>query len=279
MRLAPLLTAVAALALTGCVHAQTQALARAPAAAPLSMDNPATAKAPGYLAVGSVDEPRILPAPPEKGGPRDEADRQVFRATRAQVGSARYAAATLDADEGTPHFMKVFTCALGVDLDKAALPKLSRLFDRVFADMAAANDTGKVLFKRVRPSLIDPGDICKPLTVYDYTRDYPSGHSSRGWLIAMILTELAPDRSNALLTRGRDYGESRVICGWHNATSVDAGRVAGAAVFASLHGSAEFRAEMDAARAELAAFRSAAPPADASRCAAETALLEPSPYR
>ena len=130
----------------------------------------------------------------------------------------------------------------------------------------------------MRPSLIDPGDICKPLTPYDYTRDYPSGHASRGWLIAMILTELAPDRSNALLTRGRDYGESRVICGWHNATSVEAGRVAGAAVFASLHGSADFRADMDAARTELAAFRSSVPPADPARCAAETALLEPSPY-
>jgi acid phosphatase (class A) len=47
---------------------------------------------------------------------------------------------------------------------------------------------------------------------------------------------------------------------------------------AALHGSAEFRADMDAARKEVAGARKAGPAPDAAACAAEAALVEKSPY-
>jgi hypothetical protein len=44
---------------------------------------------------------------------------------------------------------------------------------------------------------------------------YPSGHSSIGWGWALILTELAPDRAEEILARGRAFGGSRNVCNAH----------------------------------------------------------------
>ncbi len=232
----------------------------------------------GYLPHDWINEPRILPAPPVKGSPRAEADRAVFRDTRALVGTARYEAAILDAKEGVANMLPRFDCALNAEITPAAAPKLTRVLEKATADVYDANNTGKVYFKRERPPASDPGAVCVPLTPSDMTRDYPSGHTTRGWLYALLLTELAPDRGNALLTRGRAFGESRVVCGVHNATAIEAGRVVAASVVANLHGDAAFRADMNAAREEMASFRKTAKAPDAGMCEREMQLLEPSPY-
>ena len=84
-----------------------------------------------------------------------------------------------------------------------------------------------------------------------------------------MLAELMPERATPILARGRAYGESRMICGAHNASAVDAGQRVAAATFAALHGSADFRADMDAARAELAAL----PAMDSAQCGVEAGLV------
>lgn len=247
-------------------------------AAHAQMAEPPRATVKGYLPADAINEPRILPAPPQKGSPRAEADRAVFRETRALVGSPRYEAAILDAREGVSNMLPRFACALNAQATPAALPKLTVLLERATADVFESNNTGKVYFKRERPPASDSGAVCVPLQPSDMTRDYPSGHASRGWLYALLLTELAPDRASALLTRGRSFGESRVVCGVHNATAIEAGRVVGASVVAALHGDVGFRADMDAARVEMAAFRQSAARPDAGVCEREMQLLEPSPY-
>jgi acid phosphatase (class A) len=104
--------------------------------------------------------------------------------------------------------------------------------------------------------------------------DYPSGHAAGGWLEALILAELVPDRATEILARGRAFGESRAICGAHSLSAVQAGWLAGAAAAAVLHGSPEFRADLDAARAELTAGRTALPAPDSATCRAEADALK-----
>jgi membrane-associated phospholipid phosphatase len=43
---------------------------------------------------------------------------------------------------------------------------------------------------------------------------YPSGHTTIGWTWALILTEIAPDRSQ-ILARHRSFGQSRDVCNVH----------------------------------------------------------------
>jgi acid phosphatase (class A) len=81
---------------------------------------------------------------------------------------------------------------------------------------------------------------------------YPTGHGAGGWALALVLAEVAPTRADALLQRGRDFGESRIICGYHFPSDVESARLIAAAGVARLHGDANYRRLLDAARRELA---------------------------
>jgi acid phosphatase (class A) len=63
------------------------------------------------------------------------------------------------------------------------------------------------------------------------------------------------------------------VCGVHNASAVEAGRTTADAVMALVSTTAQFRADVDAARAELAELRKSAPKPDATKCAEEAALV------
>src|ERR1035437_3907945 len=76
-----------------------------------------------------------------------------------------------------------------------------------------------------------------------------------GWAWALILSEIAPEQADAILARGRAFGQSRVICNVHWQSDVMEGRIMGAATVARLHADPTFRADLEAARKELAAVR------------------------
>ena len=93
-----------------------------------------------------------------------------------------------------------------------------------------------------------------------------------GWGFALILTEISPDREDELLDRGRAFGDSRTIVNHHWNSDVVWGRVMGAATVARLHADPTFRADLDAARAEMAAVR-AKGPSPRGDCKEETVAL------
>ncbi|UYY59828.1 acid phosphatase [Sphingomonas sp. S2-65] len=220
---------------------------------------------PGYLDGKPVpDLMRVLPAPPEPGSAPAADDRATFEATRKAQGSDRWTLATRDV---TDDRFTAFSCALGRKLDAKSAPRLAALFSR----MSDGGMTGhaKTGFATRRPYLSQSGEICEPKTEHlAGNGDYPSGHTATGWSTALVLAELVPERATEILRRGRVYGESRFICGSHSRSAVQAGFLAGASLVARWHAEPAFRADMDAARAELATLRGARGP-DADRCRIE----------
>ena len=93
----------------------------------------------------------------------------------------------------------------------------------------------------------------------------------------MILAEISPGDADAILLRGRAYGESRNVCNHHWYSDVEWGRVMAAATVARLHTKPEFLADLATAKAELAAIR-AKGLAPVRNCAAEAAALSIQPY-
>lgn len=71
----------------------------------------------------------------------------------------------------------------------------------------------------------------------------------------MARTDIINIQTDAILSRGRAFGESRVICGFHWPSDVIEGRFIGAGTVARLQADPVFRAEVKAAKAELAAVR------------------------
>src|SRR5580658_5997678 len=212
----------------------------------------------------------VVPPAPVSGDSRDALDRAIFKATRSLEGSARWLMATSDNDYTVPGLLKVFSCSLGAAPTPENAPRLTFLFSRALKDTAYGAAGVKAKYKqRKRPFTVDKGNICIARDAdFDASADYPSGHSTVAWAFGLILAEIAPDRATAVMARARAYGDSRLFCGVHNASAVEAGRVVGATMVAALHGSKEFRADLAAAEAELLALRRSHP--DGSQfCVAE----------
>jgi acid phosphatase (class A) len=69
----------------------------------------------------------------------------------------------------------------------------------------------------------------------------------------MILARVAPDRSAELLARAQLYQESRLVCGMHFPSDIEAGHEVALAVVSHLDASHEFQSDLAKARKEHAA--------------------------
>jgi acid phosphatase (class A) len=240
----------------------------------------AAAHAPGYLAGSAIpDLIRLLPATPPQGSARDNLDRQVFRETRALLNSERWKLAQRDDQLSVAALLSALRCSIGATLNADNAPHLVNLLARVFTDSMNAIDPAKEYFNRKRPFLVDKGPTCITVTpAFAKTFDYPSSHATISWAFALILAEIDPANATPILARARTFGESRVVCGVHDVDAIEAGRIAGGAVVAALHGNREFRVDLEGARSEIGALRSRAKPAASESCASEAALVAASPY-
>jgi len=255
--------------------ASTAAPATSVQSAPVqSMAPPAPGpKFTGYLAPGALDILKVLTPAPVEGDTRYETDRLVFKETRAWEGSARWQMASEDALASPADQLRHFSCSVGVEMNPANAPKIMNVAQRATRDSGYQMNLAKEHFQRKRPFWIDKGDICRPRAELGDTFDYPSGHATAGWTWALVLAQVAPDRASQILARGRAIGESRVVCGVHNASAVEGGRYVADAVMALTSSNAEFRADVDAARGELESLRKSGAKPEPARCEREAALV------
>lgn len=215
----------------------------------------------------------VLPSPAEDSV-RQAMDTAWANNMQTLRGTDRWDLAIKDADLHFPAPANVFSCALGIPVSEEETPALYMLLRRTLTDIGLAPYSAKNAYQRERPFMVRGETVCTPEDEEALRKDgsYPSGHTSIGWGWALILTELAPDRAEAILARGRSFGESRNVCNVHWYTDVIAGRLVGAAAVAKLHASEQFREAMDAARKDIERVRreGKSPQVD---CAAEAKAL------
>jgi acid phosphatase (class A) len=251
------------------------ALVRAENAETPKVTDPHFQLAPGYLQPKDLPDSRELLGPPPADGSaalaRDEAARA---ATIPLRGKARWDLARLDADLQFPQPAKNFSCAMGISITEKKTPHLYRLMQKILTDAGLSTYGVKNAHNRIRPFVVHNEGTCwpdqEPLLRNDGS--YPSGHTAAGWAWALTLTEINPARTNALLKRGMEFGQSRVICNAHWQSDVDAGRIMGAATVAKLHSNPEFLADVKAARKEVTAAKVKSAISQLS-CAGEDAAL------
>lgn len=215
----------------------------------------------------------VLPAP-GKSSARQVLDTAWSEKMLPLRGSARWDLAIRDADLAFPAAATTFSCALGIPVTEADTPALYMLLRRTLADLGLTTYSAKNAYQRERPFMVNGAPVCTPDEEEGLRKDgsYPSGHTAVGWGWALILSELAPDRAEAILARGRAFGESRTVCNVHWYSDVVAGRVVGSAAVARLQANEAFLTAKEAARADIEQARRGglAPQQD---CAAEAAAL------
>lgn len=203
-----------------------------------------------------IDSLALLPPPPEAGSEAQASDDAARRAALPLRQSTRWKLAARDADYTSPQSVEVFTCTLGITISPTATPHLNMLLRRTLVDAGLATYKAKNHYNRTRPFVAaNDNDTCYPKDQEKLRKDgsYPSGHSAYGWAWALILAEMVPDKADAIIQRGYQFGQNRIVCGMHWQSDVNAGRVIAAAVVAQLHNNADFRAQFGAAQKEVQA--------------------------
>lgn len=264
------------LAIVGSMSAQGATPAAATRTAPAASTPQRAPATPPYLTGDASGLFVAMPPAPKDGDARDVADRRIFRETRALEGSPRWLMAAADAELGSSQMLKHFSCALDIELTPQRAPLLVALTSKATREAAASMAKAKDFYKRHRPFTVDEGKTCVATSTVGESFDYPSGHTTAGWAWALVLAQVDTQHATPLLARGRAIGDSRVVCGLHNASAVEAARMLTGAAISVISASPLYQADLTAARNELASLR-AAPHVkpDPQACATEAELIKP----
>ncbi|MCC8038921.1 MAG: phosphatase PAP2 family protein [Bacteroidales bacterium] len=209
---------------------------------------------PMYYLTGDevVNSLEFLPAPPE-----EDSELYAYDVARYHWGkSLRYTARGTQAvaDAETKNLLANFSEAFGYELSWENTPCIYYLITHMREDAGdLATEAAKDYYMRQRPYVVFDDPTQTPWMA-DYLKDngsYPSGHSSIGFATALVLSEINPARATEIMKRGYDFGESRVIMGFHFESDVIAGRLVGAAVVPVLHSNEQFLSDLQDAKDEF----------------------------
>jgi len=223
----------------------------------------------GYLPADELPNSLLLvPPPPAEGSAAFARDEEASRETFALRGTERWDQAIKDADLHFPAAPDAFTDALGFRITETDTPHLYMLLHRTLTDAGLSTYAAKNHYVRKRPFMVNGQPIGTPDDEEALRKDgsYPSGHTAIGWAWALILCEIVPERTDAILARGREFGQSRTVCNVHWQSDVDEGRIMAASTVARLHADEGFLADLNGAKAEVQRIR--AGEAESSRGAA-----------
>jgi len=229
-----------------CVLAATAGPAAAQATAEKA---PKPAPVSKFLKPGDLDPALVLPPPPKDDDPAAVEGRAELRRIAQARTPERLAQARHD-DEVED--VTAIADVLGPAFNLQRFPATARLFADLRNEDSVAAKQAKAFFKRERPFFYDRElDVCDD--GHDKKNSYPSGHATMGFAAAAVLADLMPGNAQVILAHTSAYVESRLVCGVHYRSDLQAGQVLGNVLVARLMTKPEFRAEMEAARAELTA--------------------------
>lgn len=197
----------------------------------------------------------LLPAPPQPGSILWMNDEAQYQWGKLQRNTPRGDQAAADARVGGDGVPNAFSEAFGIKISKETTPEIYKLVLGMREDAGdLATRAAKNYYMRVRPFAFYHETTCNPEQQQELSTNgsYPSGHTAIGWATALVLSEINIDRQNEILKRGYEMGQSRVICGYHFQSDVDAARLVSSAVVARLHANKNFMAQLEKAKAEFA---------------------------
>jgi acid phosphatase (class A) len=224
-----------------CLAAAAFAL---PLAAPFALAEEPT---PTFVSPQEFAPLDMLPLPPAADSTTEKSelaklDQIEDARTPADVDHAR-------ADEAERDIF-IFKNVLGEGFNAEALPQTAALSAHVEADMLADAEPVKDIFKRVRPYNIDKS--LHPVCVLKTKNDsYPSGHTMTGYLMALVLSSMLPEKRDAIFARADDYAHNRLVCGVHHPSDLESGKEIAYGLYAVMADNPRFQAERAAAEAEI----------------------------
>ena len=195
----------------------------------------------------------FLPLPPE---PTDAAfynDWRRYEWGKTIRDTERGKQAVEDAVHTLEYFSQIYSEPFGMVISKENTPKIYALLERLLETTYVCKDKAKKRIMRKRPfvQFNEPTPVPEDEEKLRANSSYPSGHTTMGWGIALVLAEINPDKQDDILKRGFEYGESRVIVGFHYQSDVDHARIITSALINRLHANNDFMLQLKEAKEEF----------------------------
>lgn len=205
-----------------------------------------------FLHKNSLPNPvNYLPAPPTTDSEDFKGD--LFHYLEGKAARATERGQQAIDDSHLYDLVKIFSEPMGIRMSTEKTPKLANIIGRTMKTATESTTLGKKHFARKRPyaEFNEPSLIPEDEKRHNPNASYPSGHSTAGWAVALVLVEINPKAQDALLKRGYEIGESRVIAGFHYESDVNMGRIVASAAIARLHADPEFEKMLKEAKQEF----------------------------
>ena len=201
-----------------------------------------------FVSPQQLDVASLLPNPPANDSAQTTAELAELHRIQDTRSPAKIAHAKADDAEQD---IFIFQEVLGKAFSRDLLPLTALLSDHVRGNEGVMVNPAKKYFHRPRPYDFDPAlkPVCKTTpNPADYS--FPSGHAAAGYLHAMVLAMMLPEKRDAILARADDYAYSRLICGVHYPTDLAASKSVAYAMIGIIANDPVFRKEFEAAKAE-----------------------------
>ena len=202
------------------------------------------------------DMTKILPPFPEFESARFVADQsQHLWGRLMRQDEARAAQAQRDAVYSMQTVIDEMGPLFGLEITKEGTPEIYTILQDVCASCDSIYSDAKAKFNRLRPyTYYNEGTLIpEKEEKHRYEGSYPSGHTVFFWTSALLLADInqSNEAMEALLARGYEFGQSRVIAGYHWQSDVDAGRTAGSVLYQLIRNHERFIGQLAKARAEF----------------------------
>ena len=203
------------------------------------------------------DMTKILPPFPEFESARFVADQsQHLWGKLMRLDEARAAQAQRDAVYSMQTVIDEMGPLFGLEITKEGTPEIYTILQDVCASCDSIYSDAKATFNRQRPyAYYNEGTLIpEKEEKHRYEGSYPSGHTVFFWTSSLLLADISQSNEamEALLARGYEFGQSRVIAGYHWQSDVDAGRMTGSVLYQLIRNHERFIEQLAKARAEFA---------------------------
>jgi acid phosphatase (class A) len=210
---------------------------------------PRVRKAPVFVTQSLPDDVAMITPPPAGNSEKMAKDVAEIFAIHRLANPKEIEAARWDNDHEN-----LFAVArvLGSDFTPEKMPATAALWADMDNDQGLFVTAAKKYFQHIRPYDLDPAikSLCgsKP---GGPKNSYPSGHGTTGYLSALVLSMMVPEKSEILHARADEYGHSRVVCGDHYASDIPASKEAAEIIMGNMISSPKFQQEFAAAKTEV----------------------------
>jgi acid phosphatase (class A) len=215
----------------------------------------AYARDPSFVAAEETRALSILHAPASADSAKTKAELEELHAIEAHRTAAEIARAVADDKEES---IFIFADVIGHGFNAQNLPATQAFSVRVKNDEGINTAPAKMGFQRVRPYNLDKTlhPVCATKTKDDA---YPSGHATTGYLMALTLIDMVPEKRDLLLARADEYALNRLVCGVHYRSDIEASKLLAYSIHALMHNKPQYQQELNVARMEVQRFLTTLP--------------------